>query len=492
MVAETTGQGGASTRSGIAGTAAQDRGALPIWAWLFIIALVTPLSIYVGALRLSPYRLVLLVVFLPALFYWLSGRAGPIRLPDICVVALCLWSSLSFSVVHSLGEMVDTIGIFWVETLGAYLLGRCYIRTPDAFYAMVRLFFIVGVVVIPFAIYEAVTGDNMIVRIMSKIGPSYWDNDMEPRLGLNRVNGPVPHPIHFGVFFLSLSGVVYYVLGYGLRWTARVGRMLVIALLGSLSLSSGPLVALMAQLYMIIWDGMMTSYRQRWKILAGLSVAGFVVVDLISNRTPFHVVIEYLAFNKHTAYNRIRIWEWGTKNIFDNPVFGLGFNEWARPFWMGDSVDMFWIVGAMRHGIPVWILWLALFFLIFLPVAYRRGLSDRVSWYRTGYLITMFGLFMAGWTVHYWLVTYVLLMFMLGSGVWFLDWDDTTERQGDEADSAPQEEVRTVGYTRFPASRPGKRADLDKLSARHASVSTGSGKSDPRSLRRGGAPRATP
>ena len=261
MTAELTAGHGTSHAGPLSTAQAGLRHSLPIWVLLFLIGLIIPLFINVGPMRLSVYRIALLAAFFPVLFYWLSGRAGPIRMPDICVVGICLWSSLSFAVVHGLGEMVETIGIFWVETLGAYLLGRCYIRTPNAFHAMVRLFFILGIVVLPFAIYETVTGDNMIVRILSKIGPSTWDNDMDPRMGLNRVNGPFPHPIHFGVFFLCLSGVVYYVLGYGLRWTARVGRMLMIALLGALSLSSGPLVALMAQISVITWDGVMTSVQ---------------------------------------------------------------------------------------------------------------------------------------------------------------------------------------------------------------------------------------
>jgi len=491
VVAETRGQAGVPTGSGISGASTRDRGGLPFWAFLFIISMMVPLIINVGPLRLTPYRLILILAFFPALFYWLSGRAGRIRLPDICVIGICLWSSLSLSVVHGFVEMYETIGMFWIETLGAYLLARCYIRTADAFYAMVRLFFILGLVILPFAIYETLTGDNMIVRILSKIGPSYWDNNMEPRLGLNRVNGPFPHPIHFGVFFLCLSGLIYYVLGYRLRWVARVGRMLMIALLGATALSSGPLVALIAQLNMIIWDGIMISYRQRWHILAGLSAAGFVVVDLISNRTPFHVIIEYLAFNTHTAYNRILIWKFGTDNIFENPVFGLGLNEWVRPFWMSDSIDMFWIVGAIRHGIPVWILWLALFFLIFLSVAYRRGLNDRVSWYRTGYLITLFGLFAAGWTVHYWDITYTLFMFLLASGVWILDWNDATEDQGGVTDTATWD-AHAVGYTRFPSARQVGKADRNKLSALRANVSTGSARNGPKSLRQADGPRATP
>lgn len=447
MVAELTSQDRAPTQGRTSDEYARPRRQLCPWVWLFIIGLVIPLFVYVGPLRLSVYRLVLIAAFFPALFYWLSGRAGPIRLPDICVLVICLWSTLSFSILHGFLEMFETVGIFWLETLGAYLIGRCYIRTPEAFYKMVRLLFWLGMVMFPFAIYETITSEGIILTLFSKIGPTYYDNLMERRLGLDRVQGPFPHQIHFGVFFLSMSGMVYYVLGYGQRWVGRVGRMLAISLLGSLSLSSGPLVSLMAQLNIIIWDGLMKSVKQRWHILAGFSVLGFVVVDLLSNRTPFHVVIEYLALNKGTAYNRIRIWQFGTDNIFANPLFGLGFNDWERPYWMVSSVDMFWIIGGMRHGIMVWMLWLILFFSIFLSVAYHRNLTEQVNWYRTGYLVTMFGLFMSGWTVHYWDNTYAFFMFLVASGIWILDWQGKEERDTKEV------AVTSLVYTRFPKNK---------------------------------------
>lgn len=423
----------------------QSRSSLSLWAQLFLIGLVIPLFVYAGPLRLSVYRVVLIIAFFPTLFFWLSGRAGPIRLPDLCVLGICLWSTLSLSVVHGFSQVIETTGILWVETLGAYLIGRCYVRTPEQFYAGIRTLFILGVVIFPFALFESFTGANPILTFFRKLGATYVETNMDPRLGLERAQGPFTHPIHLGVFFLSLSGAVYYVLGYGKRWIARVGRTIVVAFLGALSLSSGPFVALMTQINILIWDGMMKSVRQRWYILAAFSVVGFIVVDLISNRTPFHVVIEYLALNKETAYNRIRIWEFGTKNIFANPLFGLGFNPWEKPYWMSDSVDMFWILPAMRHGIIVWVLWLVLFFSIFIAVISRRNLSEKENWYRTGYLVTIFGMFMAGWTVHYWEMTYVYFVFLLASGVWILDW------QGSESTNDKVNPLKKViGYTRFP------------------------------------------
>lgn len=448
MVAELTGQDGAPRQRSVSGGMAQDRGRLSIWIWLFIIGLIIPLFVYVGPIRLSVYRVVLLAAFFPVLFYWLSGRAGRIRLPDICVVVICLWSSVSMVIKDGgVGASIEAIGILWVETLGAYLLARCYIRTPEAFFAITRLLFWIGLLLLPFALHELYAGPSPLLTLFGKIGPTYSENGNPGRLGLERVQGPFVHPIHFGVFFGALVGMFYYVLGCGQSWISREGRTGLAGFLCFASLSSGPLVAVMSQLIFLLWDGIMKSVRSRWYIFFGLSLLAFIVVDIISNRTPFHVLISYLAFNEHTAYNRIRVWNFGTANIWANPLFGIGLTgDWVRPYWMSSSADMFWIVPAMRHGIVVWIGYLGLFFSAFLSVIYRQKLSKRVQRYRMGYICTMTGLFVVGWTVHFWDALFVFFIFLLASGLWMLDWTE----QGHTSPKTEGNSKNAIGYSRFP------------------------------------------
>ncbi|WP_371038489.1 O-antigen ligase family protein [Rhodosalinus sp. FB01] len=450
MAAELTEGKAVSLPRSMPNAGAASRHSLSIWVWLFIIGLIIPLFIYVGPLRLTVYRIALLVAFFPALFFWLSGRAGRIRLPDICVIVICLWSSLSMVIIEGgLGGTLETIGILWVETLGAYLLGRCYIRTPEAFFAITRLLFRIGLLLLPFALYELVSGTNLYLRLFGFLGPVYWENFQESRLGLERVQGPFAHPIHFGVFFGGLTGLFYYVLGHETPWIGRVRNAVFAVFLCFSSLSSGPLLAAMSQIIFLTWDGILKSVRSRWYIFVGLALLAFIVVDLISNRTPFHVAISYLALNEGTAYNRILIWHFGTRSIFANPLFGIGLTDnWARPSWMVDSVDMFWIVPAMRHGILLWIAYLTLFFSVFLSVTFRRAPNERVLWYKTGYLCTMTGVFMVGWTVHFWDAIFAFLMFLIASGMWMLDWEgseDEDEKTGDEG------RTTDITYTRFPA-----------------------------------------
>ncbi|MGF6862354.1 hypothetical protein ABIE69_002940 [Rhodobacteraceae bacterium MBR-64] len=431
-------------------------GGVPLLVTIFIVALFIPLFVFLGPVRLSTYRIVLLALFFPAIFRLLNGLAGRMRLPDFCVIGICVWSSISLMVIHSAGEVVEPIGIFWIEALGSYLVGRVYIRTPEAFYSVIRLLFWLCMLMLPFAIFEALASRNMILFFFDKIGSTLPDlaGRIDNRLGLNRVQGPFDHPILFGVLFGSLIGLSYYVLGYGRMILVRLLHPAIIAFTAVLSLSTGPLIAMNTQILLVMWDRIFGSIKMRWYILTALAVVGYIIVDVfIARKTPFHTIVTYLSFSQGSAYNRITIWHYGTQNIFDNPFFGVGLNEWARPEWMSSSMDMFWIVGAVQHGIVVWVLWLVLFFSVFLQVAWSKGLNARLQDYRTGYLISLFGFFMAGWTVHFWNALFVYFMFMLGSGLWM-----TESPSDDGSDMISDDPSRLPGYSRFPPRAVGPAA----------------------------------
>lgn len=403
---------------------------LPLPAVLFVVGLVIPLFIYIGPLRLSVYRIVLLIFLFPAIIALFSGKAGKIRTPDIAIILICFWSSISYFVVHGVEPMIERVGILWVETWGSYLIARVYIRTPEAFLKMCRLLFLIALLLLPSTLIELQTGQNVVLEFFDKFGDSYTDKPKEPRFGFDRVQGPFSHPIHFGVFFGALIGLVFYVIGYQTSWIGRGMRTILITFIGSTALSSGPLAAITAQIFFISWDRILSSLKSRWKLLLILTVIAYIAIDIYSNRSPFEVFITYFAMNGGTAYNRIIIWVWGTKSIWENPIFGIGTSgDWERPFFVNSSsVDMFWIVPGMANGIPAWVLWFVLFFSIFIPVARRKIQSDRVHNYRMGYICSMLGLFAVGWTVHFWDSIYALLVFLIASGVWILNWKDDQER----------------------------------------------------------------
>jgi len=418
---------------------------LPILVTLFMIGLIIPSIIQLGSIRLSAYRIVLLVVTLPCLMFWLQGKAGRMRVSDFAVLGLCFWSALSFSVHHGAGPMIEQNGIFFLETAGAYFLGRCYIRTAETFYAMVRLFFWTVMLMLPFAVHEAWTGDALYMGFFDKFSDTPRVFEKEIRLGLTRVQGPFDHQILFGVYCGSMVAMVHLVLGYGESFFRRSMRTSAVMLTAFFALSSGPLMAQVAQIGLLGWDWLFRNFRARWTALISMCASMVIAIEIAANRSTPAILIAYLAFNTSTALNRIRIWEYGSANVANHPLLGLGLNDWERPDWMVASVDMFWLLQAMRNGLPAGILLFVAVLGIFLQAAFRTGLDARTSSYRTGYLLSIVGVVLAGWTVHYWNATYALVMFMVGAGAFFAD----VPAAGETAVKV-QPKQRTLRYSRFP------------------------------------------
>ena len=394
---------------------------------IFIISFLLPVFFFLGPLRLSPYRVVLLVLFIPLVFTWLSGGMGKIRTPDVLILLSALWSGVALLVNNGIERAFEPAGILLIETFGSYLIARRYIRNVSNFIAMVRTLFWVIVILFPFAIYETLTGNAIILEVLSKVTQTFPQNFSEPRLGLERVQVVFEHPILFGVFISSAFALVYYVIGFRQNAFLKFFKTGIVIISTLLSLSTGAYVALIIQQFFISWNYFMRRFAKRWSILGSLFLFAYFVVDILSNRTPFHVFVTYLTFNMASSYNRIIIWNFGTAEVARNPIFGIGLNDWIRPLWMSASMDNFWLVIAVFYGLPAFLLFAGAVLIIMRNVGRANLQSDMIKACRQGFLISLGGLVIAGVTVHYWNAIYCWFIFLVGSGVWMLDHDELSE-----------------------------------------------------------------
>ncbi len=419
---------------------------------LFILSLVIPFFFQLGPIQMSASRFLLTLWIVPGLIMWMQGKAGRIRVADLALLGLCLWTAISYFALHGPSLAIEPSGIYFIETMGAYFMARCFIRNADDFYAVVRMFFWIIMVLMPFALYETLTTHNILLEMANKITFSGWNVWKEPRWGLDRVQSVFQHPIHFGVFCGGLIALTYYVLGYGKSFVRRWSQTILVTGTAFLALSSGPLTAVIAQIALIIWDRGLRKVRQRWVILSSGILSMVVAIEIAANRSTPEIFISLFAFNTSTAYSRILIWHFGTISVQMHPLFGVGLGEWFRPEWKSSSLDMFWLHPAVTSGLPAAIFMQLAFFGLFLPIIFKSGLSDRSSQFRTGYLVCMMGFFLGGWTVHYWKVVYILFIFLLGAGAWILD-DDNRHDQN-TADSAEDKSGRKDRNYRRTDSAP--------------------------------------
>lgn len=428
----------------------------------FVLALLLPNKFAVGPLDISPYRGILLIMVLPCIAMWLGTKTGPVKGVDFLVIGFSVWSFISIFVLHGF-ERWESAGIFTLETIGAYLLARVFIRSPQQFYFMIKCFCWGIAAMVPFALIETTTSRIPIAEIMGVLSKVHPDLQHEMRFFLHRVQGPFEHPILFGVFCASMTAPALLVWSYGKPWNVRYARFSPIMLTTFLSLSVGAYISLIIQVGLLIWAYIMRNVAARWMILFSIFVAFYLVLDVFSNRSPIQVFISYLTFNSSASYNRILIWQFGTAEVWRHPFFGIGFNDWDRPPWMVPSIDNFWLLTTMTYGLPS---------LLLLGSAFVRTIiatgrldftkSEMMTSYRLAYLVAIGGLLLSLCTVHVWNASYVFLIFLLGAGVWMRDYvvpeDDEDAPEGADEDPSGPERPKYQSARRRAPEPPKPRA----------------------------------
>ncbi|ROU04333.1 hypothetical protein EAT49_02800 [Histidinibacterium lentulum] len=395
---------------------------LPIALFLVAIMLPTAVSVSAGGLRLSVYRVVLIVMFLPMLLKLVSGRAGRMHVFDLLVFGHCFWALLALIKWGGLAQGIESGGIYIVEFAGAYLLARVYIRTYEDFAAVARAYVMLVLATLLFTVPEALTGIHILHDGISGAVGGPMAPFIEPRMGLERTFGPFDHPILYGVFSAAAFSLAYFVVAER-RFTNYTGMAKVggVGLATFMSASGGPYVVLMMQGFVAAWERVLGKVQGRWAALFTLFGLTYLAIDLFSSKTPFHVFVNNFTFSKQSSYNRILIFEYGTAEVARHPLFGIGLGDWERPVWMSDSMDNFWLVVAVRYGLPAFFMLLGLLLGLIWAVAQRKGLPPEWRRARHAWAFTLFGITVAAATVHLWNALFVLFLFLIGSGAWLLD-----------------------------------------------------------------------
>lgn len=390
-----------------------------ITAFLLALAIPPEAQFNLGALVLSVQRLLLMVGLVPAALRVLGDRRLGLRVVDAIALLHTLWAWVALAKVHGMnGGTIEAGGSYTIEFLGSYLVGRALIASPAhaLFFARRLLAFIL--VLAALSIPEMLTGNHYIREAFGKAFGARSTAGVTPRFGLTRAFSSFDHPILWGVFAASVLGLSWYLaptrrmLGWPRLWRAA-------AIVGAAftSLSTGPLMACTVQLGMLAWEVSTRAIRGRWWVLLAGIVAAYIAVDALSNRDPLTVFIHYMTFNAQTGYDRKLIWEFGLEQVRLTPIFGIGMNLWttAPEWWHNTSIDAFWLLTALRYGVPgvltlLAVATIAVVKVIRLPYKPLRPLA-------MGWLVSFVGLSIAAITVHLWGSAFVLFGFLLGMGV---------------------------------------------------------------------------
>lgn len=394
--------------------------------WPVIVLIVaflcpTEFSIFLGGLRIPPHRAALMVL-IPIALWRFANHSVRIRAFDVSFLLFNVWTVAVF--MHHHPE--DNVGLVYggslaIDGLGAYLVGRVWIRTHDDFRALLRLMTLAVIAAAAVALPETLLGQNFTHDLLRDLTGYTHPTAVEHRLGLTRAYGSFDHPIHYGTFCAAFLAMFW----FAARNSVERGKAAVL-LTGAtfLGLSSAPILCLLLQGAMIIWERLTRGTNNRTSltlvVLSGLYIGAAMVME----RSPINLIATGMTLDSWTGYYRLQIWENGLLNVYANPWTGLGLNNWDRPWWMVSStVDAFWLVIVMRTGLP------ALGFL-FLGIyligrgAYKRGLSHpdiAIRRLTRGWFMSLIALSLVGVTVHYWNVLYAFFFFYVSIGGWIAD-----------------------------------------------------------------------
>lgn len=390
---------------------------LPRPVLAYMICVVLPVRFMAGPLQITTLRLFMLAMLVPLLIHLARTRRFRPTATDICLVLFVLWVGVSMS-VNTPAQAVEHTGITALELLGGYVLARICIKTPDQFYALIKTLTLLILICMPLALFETVTGRPPIIELIRAIPAlsSVEIINIAPRLGLERVQAVFAHPIHFGLFCSTAVSLLFVGMSRHLSLTLRTTGLACITATAFLALSSGAFLSVLIQLFLIGWGTVFAGLKRKWLVLLAVCAVAYLYVDLVSNRSPMRVFFSYATFSAHNAYWRSLIFEWGMVNVWTNPIFGIGLNDWVRPHFMySGSMDNFWLAGAVRYGIPGFALLAAGWIMGLVRVARSNTPEPHL---RTAWLICMVGLSFTLATVHVWTAVYSFVFFLFGAGQW--------------------------------------------------------------------------
>ena len=383
-------------------------------ALLYALIMPAGINFAVGSIVLFPFRLVLI-----AAIPWLLSRArgGTARAvaADWMILASTAWYFVSMMHNRGFAQGFESGGRESLDLAVAYFIGRTCLRTPDDIRRMLRLAFpglaLVGAV---FAA-ESISHRLLIWPLFPTNAAVY--QTVQYRIGLMRAWGPFPHPILGGAF-----------LGWfvALYWSMRERPMLkwigmAIGLCGLFSLSSGSMLQIILALASIIYIfvSRMLIGRVEWRPLVWSMVALLIAFQLFTEAGAAGMVVKYLTLNPATGYFRLLIWQFGSQSVMDHPFFGIGYEGYTRLSWMKtQSVDNNWLLIAMRFGLPAAITGM-------IPALYAIWSSARAvhllprkdADVALAMTVTLFGAWLVGWTVYYWITALAGYMLLVGGGV---------------------------------------------------------------------------
>lgn len=393
-------------------------------AILFVVSIFIPVEFHylAGTLRIEAYRVVLGLV----LVYGLINIKKILEHADLIDILLFLFVTLATASLiynHGLQKGIESSGILIIEILGAFYLARLFIKTPKNYYEIYLWFATILAFLLIFSLYEAFAKHRILHEWAKNItGHDALDYRLYThyyiRLGIMRTTNLFAHPILYGTIGAIFFPFIVLLTAYKFKLKNAL-KALAIFIGMMTTLSSAPLLSVafqgMTAVLTRFWDG----GKRFWFGFSFIALSGMILVSSISNRGFFAILISHLTFNPVTGYYRLLQWEHTMDDIANNPLFGIGLNDWTRPEWMNSSIDSFWLLMTLQHGIITsFLLLFVSLYAVFHTLNNLHKYNPVSRWMVESWILAFMSLILIGFTVDYFGKIQPLFFFVLGSIGW--------------------------------------------------------------------------
>ncbi|UCD51004.1 MAG: hypothetical protein JSW27_26200 [Phycisphaerales bacterium] len=276
--------------------------------FILLLAYPTFLVVQLGPLDISAARIVGGVLFLRCLFDPnIAGKLKWCRLDTWVIVVLMVtvgvpliaWKMPTMKVLENRGG-------FAMDTVMAYFIARFCIRDYRSLVTVAKW---VTPVVIALAILGILESSYGIQPFFALRKYCPWRSaggglTTNVRSGYFRAVGPSGHPILFGASFVMFLPLLWSLRHESGPWKTRAYIAVAFASIGALSsMSSGPWM----MLFMIAGAFMLEKHKGAVKPMLWFGIASCFVVDILSNRTFYHVMASYANPIGGSGWHRARL-----------------------------------------------------------------------------------------------------------------------------------------------------------------------------------------
>ncbi len=395
-----------------------------VLALLFALSIFIPVEFHIllGSLRLETYRVILAFALIYA-FININQVLKKADIVDILLFFFTILASASLIYNHGLKDGIESSGILIIEILGAFYLARLAVTTPKNYYQINMLFATILAVLLVFSLYEAFAQRRILHEWAKAItGHDSLDYRLYThhyiRMGIMRTTNMFAHPILYGTIGAIFFPFIILLIFFKFKISTLIKAIAVF--IGMIStLSSAPLLAVAFQGMTAIVARFWSGGKRFWFGFGFVALSGMILIDAISNRGFFKILISHMTFNANTGYYRLLQWKYTMDDIADHPLFGIGLNDWTRPSNLNNSIDSFWLLMTLQHGmIASALLFFVCLYAVFHMLNRLHKYHPATRWMVKSWILAFMSLILIGFTVDYFGKIQPLFFFMLGAIGW--------------------------------------------------------------------------